>query len=203
MSQRDSRYPVGTVRAVLDTGLVTPPTAGALRQRLGPVQPHPDLLGQEGAQVLAAICDRLIPQPDRAEPIDIAARLHRDVAIGGGDGWRYATLPADGAALVAGVAGVDWSARALTGQGFLDCDDAARDHVLETVQRGAMRGPAWQGLDQVRWFEELLVAVTETYFAHPLAQEEIGYLGMADAQGWPEVGFGAREPFEPIAEAAG
>ena len=198
----DHHYPAGTVRAVLDTESVTAPTAAALRRRMEGVAPHPALLDAAGTTLLAAICERLIPQPDRAEPIDIAARLHHAVATGGGDGWRYAALPADGASLVAGVAGVDWTARALTGQGFLALDDAVRDRVLDTVQRGAVRGPAWQGLDQVRWFEELLVAVTEIYYGHPVAQEEIGYLGMADAHGWPEVGFGAREPFEPVAVPA-
>ena len=99
MTRRDDRYPVGTVRAVLDSGWVTPPTAVALRRRLQPIAPHPTLLDAVGTALLAAICNRLIPQPDRADPVDIATRLHRDIATGGGDGWRYATLPADGAAL--------------------------------------------------------------------------------------------------------
>ena len=194
----DHHYPAGTVRAVLDTDLVTAPTARALRQRFSPVEPHLHLLGEEGAALLYAICDRLIPQPDRADPIDIAARLHAQVATGGGDGWRYAALPSDAAALVSGVAGVDASARAMTGHGFLDLDDAARDGVLSAVQRGDPPGDAWATLDTARWFEELLVAVTEIYYGHPVAQEEIGYLGMADAPGWPEVGIGARAAYEPV-----
>ena len=194
----DRRYPAGTVRAVLDTDLVTAATARALRRRLGPVDPHAPLLDEAGAALLASICDRLIPQPDRPEPIDIAARLHAQVATGGGDGWRYATLPGDATALVAGVAAVDASARAMTGKGFLVLDGAARDGVLSAVQRGDPPGDAWATLDAARWFEELLVAVTEIYFGHPIAQEEIGYLGMADAKGWSDVSIAARAVHEPI-----
>ena len=198
----DHHYPVGTVRAVLDTELVTAPTAAALRQRLSPVEPHLHLLGEDGMAVLAAICDRLIPQSDRTEQIDIAARLHAQVAVGGGDGWRYAALPGDAAALVAGVAAVDASARAATGHGFRELDDAARDSVLGAVQRGDAAGDAWATLDARRWFEELLVGVTEIYYGHPAAQEEIGYLGMADAPGWTDVGLGARASYEPVEVAS-
>ena len=194
----DHHYPEGTVRAVLDTDLLTAPTARALRQRLGPVEPHFHLLGEEGAAMLRAICDRLIPQPDRADPIDIAIWLHAQVATGGGDGWRYAVLPGDAAALIAGVAGVDASARLLAGRSFLELDDATRDGVLSAVQRGDPPGDAWTTLPAARWFEELLVAVTEIYYGHPVAQEEIGFLGMADAPGWPDVGLGARAVYEPV-----
>jgi hypothetical protein len=48
-----------------------------------------------------------------------------------------------------------------------------------------------------RFFEELLVLATETYYAHPLAQEEIGYAGMADAAGWQAIGLDEREAHEP------
>lgn len=202
MTAHDHRYPIGTVRAVLATDHVTAPTAAALRRRQQPVDPHLNRLGATGIALLVAICDRLIPQADRDEPIDIVARLHRDVAAGGGDGWRYASLPADGTALVAGVAAVEASAHAMTGRGFLDLDEASRDAVLDAVQCGAALGAAWRELDQKRWFEELLVMVTEIYYGHPIAQEEIGYLGMADAHGWPDVGLGARAAFEPVAQAA-
>jgi hypothetical protein len=41
------------------------------------------------------------------------------------------------------------------------------------------------------------VLATETYYAHPLAQEEIGYAGMADARGWRAIGLDEREAHEP------
>ena len=194
----DSHYLAGTVRAVLDTDLVTAQTAAALRRRLEPSDAHFHVLGADGLRLLVAICDRLIPQSDRESPIDLAQRLHRNIAIGDGDGWRYATLPGDRAALIVGVAAVDASARTMTGMSFLGLDDDGRDTVLAAVQRGDAPRKEWEPIVQKRWFEELLVAVAELYFAHPIAQEEIGYLGMADAQGWAEVGLGARAAFEPV-----
>lgn len=195
---RDDHYPAGTVRALLDTDLVTAPTVAALRRRLEPVAGHNGLFDESGIALLAAICERLIPQGDRAEPIDIAARLHRQIATGGGDGWRYATLPQDGAAWRAGVTGVDESAHALTGRRFVELEQDARDAVLIAVQRGTARGATWSNLDAKRWFEELLAATCEVYYSHPLAQEEIGFVGMADSHGWDQVGIGARAAHEPV-----
>ncbi len=194
----DSHYPAGTVRAVLDTDLVTAQTSAALRRRLQPSDAHFHVLSADGLRLLVAICDRLIPQSDRESPIDLAQRLHRNIAIGDGDGWRYATLPGDRAALILGVAAVDASARTMTGMSFISLDDVGRDTVLAAVQRGEAPHMEWEPTFQKRWFEELLVALAELYFAHPIAQEEIGYLGMADAQGWAEVGLGARAAFEPV-----
>ncbi|MBW3634848.1 MAG: GMC family oxidoreductase [Armatimonadetes bacterium] len=48
-----------------------------------------------------------------------------------------------------------------------------------------------------RFFEELLAEATEHYYAHPLAQEEIGYAGFADAPGWKRIGLDERENREP------
>ena len=48
-----------------------------------------------------------------------------------------------------------------------------------------------------RFFEEMLSEVVALYYSHPLAQEEIGYVGMADARGWPRVGPGELEAHEP------
>jgi hypothetical protein len=58
-------------------------------------------------------------------------------------------------------------------------------------------GAAWEGVDQARWFEEILATLVDIFYAHPLASEKIGFAGMADARGWPDVGIGAREEREP------
>ena len=43
----------------------------------------------------------------------------------------------------------------------------------------------------------MLAELTETYYAHPLAQEEIGYVGMADLPAWTKIGLNEREEREP------
>ncbi len=70
---------------------------------------------------------------------------------------------------------------------------------MRQVQRGRASGAAWRTLPSHRFFEELLAEVTEAYYSHPLAQEEIGYTGMADAHGWQHVSLNDLESWEPRA----
>ncbi len=74
-----------------------------------------------------------------------------------------------------------------------------QDAVLGSVQNEEAAGATWNLLPSRRFFEELLAEVTEIYYAHPLAQEEIGYAGMADAPGWTRIGLDEREEREPQA----
>ena len=192
----DERYPSGTIRDILDTDLVTAATAKALRARL--VAPKGSgVFNVAQRRTLAAICDRLIPQSGHQKPIDLAAIVENRLAVGIGDGWRYADMPDDVTALGSGLAAIDAIARRGFGAGFIDLDNMARDGLLKSVQHGDVPADLWADLDSKRFFETLLVAVTEADYAHPLAQEEIGYLGMADARGWSAVGLGARAPHEP------
>lgn len=192
----DDRYPASTVRSILETHLVTPATAAALRARLVE-SVGSGVFDAMGQKTLRAMCDRLIPQTDRSELIDLAAIVENGLATGVGDGWRYADMPDDIAALQSGLAAIEASARRAFDANFADLNSMARDRLLYDVQRGDVPADLWAGLDPMLFFETLLVAVTEAYYAHPLAQEEIGYLGMADASGWPDVGLGARAPHEP------
>ena len=97
-----------------------------------------------------------------------------------------------------GLAGFDDTARALAGTGFLDLSAEDRDRVILAVQAGDPPGAAWATLPPRRFFEDLLAAATEAFYAHPLAQEEIGYVGYADARGWQAIGLGEREAREPV-----
>lgn len=192
------RYPPGTVRALLDSDDVTAPTRAALCARL-------EETGQGAARyfdaqtfaTLRAACDRLLPQPDRAEPIDLAASIDARLAAGEGNGWRYAGVPPDGEAHRLGLRGLDERARARFGAPFAELNAADQDLVLAAVQRGALKGGAWDLVPARRFFEELLAEATETYYSHPLAQEEIGYVGMADAAGWQAIGLNELEAREP------
>ena len=197
----DHRYPDGTVRALLDGEHVTAPTRAALRQRLADAPAvHSDVLGGR-AVTLAAACDRLIPQPDRAAPIDVAATIHARLATGIGDGWRYADLPPDQEAWRRGLDGIDETARAMFAAAFASLPAGDRDTVLRAVQSGMPAGTIWRELPPARWFEELLAAAVEAYYAHPLAHEEIGYAGMADTPGWTMIGLGERQAREPAETA--
>lgn len=194
---QDHRYPVGTFAGLIDTPFVTAPTRAALKARLAmlPVM-EPRFLSAAEFALLGALCDRLLDEGgDRR--IDVPGAIDALLAAGTSDGWRYDALPDDGTAMRRGLAGFDQTARALCGASFLDLSDADRDRVIGAVQAGDPPGEAWTTLPASRFFEDLLAAATEAFYAHPLAQEEIGYVGYADARGWQAIALGEREPREP------
>lgn len=191
-------YPPGFVRALLDSEAVTEPTRAALRARLAqPVATAPAFLTETEFATLRVVCARLLPGEGPCGDIDVAGPIDARLAGGSGDGWRYDTLPPDGEAYRRGLAGIDEAAQAAFGVDFADLLPDAQDAVLRDVQRGTAAGDAWRSLPAARFFEELLAEATEAYFAHPLAQEAIGYAGMADAPGWTRIGLDEREEREP------
>ena len=192
------RYPEGTARALLASALVTPATRAVLLDRLAasPVA-EPRALDAAAFATLRAVCARLIPQPERSDPVDLAGAVDDRLARGEGNGWRYATMPPDAEAYERGLHGIDECARVTRGAAFVDLPGADQDEVLRAVQRGQPAGAAWGGLPADRFFEELLAELVESYYSHPVAQEEIGYVGFADAHGWQAVGLDQLAPHEP------
>ena len=190
-----SPYPSGTVRSLLETPQVTPKTRDVLEARLteSPVL-EPSFFTQESLAILRAVADRLIVQP---HGVDLAGSLDRRLTSGTGDGWRYSTMPPDPIAHQRGLIGVEESAQILLGQGFLALSISQQDTVLTAIQQGNAPGKTWETMPSTRYFEELLTELTETYYSHPLAQEEIGYVGMADATGWKAIGLNQLESWEP------
>ena len=194
---RDHRYPEGTFAGLIGTPFVTPPTRAALAARMAkPAVTAPRFLDPGEFALLGAICDRLLDQ-DGDRRIDVPGAIDTRLASGETDGWRYDALPDDGTAMKRGLAGFDDTARAMAGRGFLDLGPDDRDRVIEAVQGGHPAGAAWTALPAKPFFEDLLAAATESYYAHPLAQEEIGYVGYADARGWQQIELNGREPREP------
>ncbi|WP_324674477.1 gluconate 2-dehydrogenase subunit 3 family protein [Hymenobacter sp. GOD-10R] len=193
-------YPDGTVRALLDTDLVTEATRAALESRLQTPSLEPQFFDGTTYELLRAVAARLFPQPDRTEPIELAALIDERLLTGQSDGWRYDALPPDREAYRLGLGGINESAQLLFQQSFLSLAPEQQDAVLTAVQHGEAPGKTWETLPAVRFFEELLAELTENYYAHPLAQEEIGYVGMADVPGWHHLGLNALDPREPEAQ---
>lgn len=191
-------YPTGTVRALLETDLVTPPTRHALQARLRqPAVTTPRFFDARDFATLRAACARLIPQTEREQAIDLAGALDERLAAGKGDGWRYDQMPPDGEAHRRGLRGLDETAQALLAMNFQQLEAAQQDEVLLAVQRGEAHGETWRTLPARRFFEELLAELTEIYYSHPLAKEEIGDASMADAHGWQKISLDEHEAHEP------
>lgn len=191
-------YPAGTVRRLLDTNRVTAPTRAALRERMDkPPRTAPQALDEHAFATLRAACDRLIPQHHRELPINLAGALDERLADDTGDGWRYAALPPDADAYRQGLQGLDERAQSLFGSVFVALDGAQQDAVLQALQDGRATDGVWAALPAERFFEELLADLVQLYYSDPISQEEIGYVGMADAQGWSVLGLNAAEAWEP------
>ncbi|AWM34307.1 gluconate 2-dehydrogenase subunit 3 family protein [Hymenobacter nivis] len=196
-------YPAGTVRALLPTAHVSDATRAALQQRLdAPADYAPQLLAPETFALLEAVAACLFPQPDRPEhPIPLAPSVDQRLAEGRADGWRYDVLPPDREAYRLGLGGIQETAQALFLNDFPTLDTQQRHHVMQAVAGGTPPGTTWQTLDAARFFEEMLAELTETYYAHPLAQEEIGYVGMADLPAWTKIGLNEKDDREiPMSE---
>ncbi len=193
-------YPPGTVRELLDTDWVTRSTRDALRARLdGNHPPGGRFFRPDALVTLRAACGRLIPQPHREDPVDVAGCIDQRLADAAGNGWRYDSMPADADAYRAGLAGLDETARLRYGGAFHQLETLQQDEVLLAVQRGEAEGRVWELIPAPRFFEELLTESVEFYYSHPLAQEEIGYVGMADVTGWGALALNRLEPREPRA----
>ena len=190
-------YPEGTVRALLATDLVTEATRCALQARLDAPLYEPQFFDGTTYELLRAVAGRLFPQPERPEPIELAASIDERLFIGKSNGWRYDVLPPDREAYRLGLGGINESAQLLHGQPFLSLSPEQQDSVLQAVQQGTAPGSTWQTLPTDRFFEEMLAEMAENYYAHPLAQEEIGYVGMADVPGWHHLGLNQLDPREP------
>lgn len=193
------QYPSGSVRALLPTAHVSDATRAVLEERLTAAAGYePRFLAPEAYALLEAVANRLLPQPDRPDqPIALAPAVDQRLADGRADGWRYDALPPDREALRLGLGGIQEIAHALFQTDFRALPPERQDAVLHALAGGTPPGPAWQTLHAGRFFEELLAELTETYYAHPLAQEEIGYAGLADLPAWTKIGLNEHEDREP------
>ncbi|MGI8657001.1 MAG: gluconate 2-dehydrogenase subunit 3 family protein [Pyrinomonadaceae bacterium] len=193
----NKQYPSGTVRKLLDTALVTAQTRRALQGRLEEERVVPRFFDAHSFAVLCAACARLMPRIDGINLESIAGVIDKRLADGKGNGWRYDVLSADAETYTRGLQGLNESARASFKSDFVNLDESQQDEILYGVQRGEAIGETWKPLSASRFFEELLAELTEGFYSHPLALEDIGYAGMADAKGWHNIGLNRLDPQEP------
>jgi len=192
-------YPRGAVLALLDTPHLSAATRAAWEKRLHPAAlADPVFFSLAAFATLRAVEARLVT-PVGGIDTGAAACLDAQLAASEGPGWRYDTLPPDAVSYRDGIAAIDASAVASAGLPFAEFGAEAQDALLHDVQRGAAPGAIWAGLDQRRFFEMLLAALTEFQVAHPAVQDAIGCAAAADLPEWTAIGLGEREPREPEA----
>ncbi|GAA4501056.1 hypothetical protein GCM10023172_22320 [Hymenobacter ginsengisoli] len=187
-----------TSQELLSSAHVSAATRAALTQRLADTGAAytPQFLAPEAYGLLEAVAARLFPQPERPVPIPLAPAIDQRLAEGRADGWRYDALPPDREAYRLGLGGVQEIARALFNADFERLTTSQQDEVVQALAGPNPPGTTWQTLNAGRFFEELLAELTETYYAHPWAQDEIGYTGYADLPAWTRIGLNEKEPRE-------
>lgn len=165
----------------------------------------PQMLDAAGIETLRAMVDRIIPQsPPRH--IDLAARIDQRLARGSGDGWRFATLPADPTAYRLGLLALDRDASQRFGAPFSQLAPSQQDELLTLAAAGRCGGSHDLTGAQLRdWFEDVCADAVRLYVAHPQTMAHLGYSGIANGgDGMPKAGFlrvglGEREDWEPTA----
>ena len=174
-------------------------TRRVVRRRLEEVPPVRFFDGHE-ARTLAAVAERVVPQPDRddAEKIPVVPWIDEKLYEDRRDGYRYEELPPQREAWRLGLRGIDEAARALfDGREFVALDPLSQDVVLSHVQRGDAPGAAWERMPAARFFESVLsLTIVKTYYAHPLAWNEIGYGGPSSPRGYVRRREGGVDPWE-------
>lgn len=189
-----------TFQELLPTDHVSAATRAALTQRLAATDQaaayEPQFFAPETYQLLVAVAARLFPQPERPVPIPLASAVDERLAQGKSDGWRYDALPPDRETYRLGLGGIEQIAQALFKADFEQLAAAQQDEIIKVLATGNPPGEAWQTLRADRFFEEMLAELTENYYAHPWAQDEIGYTGYADLPTWTKIGLNEKEPRE-------
>ena len=174
-------------------------TREVVRQRLEEIPPLRFFTAEE-ARVLAAVAERIIPQPDRSENAKVMIvpwideKLYEDRR----DGYRYEELPPQREAWRLGLKGIDETAQALFGgQRFVNLDPLSQDVVLTHVAGGRAPGQVWVEMPAARFFKSVLsITIVKTYYAHPLAWNEIGYSGPSSPRGHVRKWEGGIDPWE-------
>ena len=197
---RNDHYPAGTVQALLQTDFVSPQTKEALQKRLNtPFVIIPSFFTKEEFITLQAVCKRLLPQPkERQELIDIAGIFDTNLKEGRtANGWRYNAMPPDEECFHQGMQAIEKSSQSHYSKAFQELSENEKDELLQAVQQKKIEGKWWENLPSHLFFEELMAALAEIYYSHPVGKEEIGDVSFADAKGWQHIGLNEKEEREP------
>jgi gluconate 2-dehydrogenase gamma chain len=151
-----------------------------------PQKMHPEFFSEQNFRVLSSVSERLIPQEELMDKVDLPGLLDASMASGEGDGWRYSEMPDDKTALQSGLEQIDAGSQQLYGVNFTALAPKQKDALLTSVQSGEIN---WQNLNAARFFEELLARLTEIYYSHPITRMSINDQSGFDLPGWNDIGL--------------
>ena len=196
MSGFKTPYPTYDVLDKWDSPSWNDQTRDALAKRLDEI-PTRRFLSEDQWSLLEAIVARLIPQPDRQEPVPIVPWIDDMLQKNQGPGYRYADMPPMREAWRKGLDAIKAEALNRHGKSFEELGKEAKDELLEDVQHNRVESSFWDGLPAGGFFlHHLLKETVGIYYSHPFAWSEIGYGGPASPRGYARLGFDERDPWE-------
>jgi hypothetical protein len=178
-------------------------TQKVIRQRLHNIPPL-TFFNPEEAHRLAAVAERIIPQAERSPDlrVPVAPFIDETLAKNETEGFREPDMPWHQEAWRLGLVGIEETSQALYKRPFVELDDSQQDSVLVCIEKGAPPGQTWKQVPARKFFQQLVEQVATVYYAHPLAWSEIGWAGPASPRGYVRIGYGMRDPWEPVEKAA-
>jgi hypothetical protein len=189
-------YPGYDVLAKWDTPSWNDATRRVVADRLENV-PRRRFFTEQEWSLLSAVVARVLPQPDRAEPIPIVPWIDSDVYERQTSGTRYAPLPPPQECWRRGLSLIEAEAEARHGRGFTVLTAVEQDALLHAIDAGDVRAAAWESFPPQRFFRHVLLStVVSIYYAHPDAWNEIGFGGPAAPRGYVRLAADRRDPWE-------
>ena len=182
---------------LLNTNLITKKTRQVLVSRINEKEEPALFFTAYQFNILTIVCDLLMAQNSAERICNPAVSIDKRLAAGKADGWRYDVMPDDRIALLSGIDGIDEFAFAKFKKPFQELYISDQINLLERIQKGETIGSNWKKILPILFFEELLVEVTAIFYSHPFVQQEIGFVGMADANGWKNIGLDSKDSIEP------
>ncbi|HEX3675550.1 MAG TPA: gluconate 2-dehydrogenase subunit 3 family protein [Rhizomicrobium sp.] len=192
------RYPGYDVLAKRDTPSWNAKTRQVIARRLA-TPGVPRFFSAEEWAIADAVCRRILPQTDDADPVSLVALLDAKLLADDGDGFREASMPYMRDAWRQGLFAIDGEAKARHGRGFAVLTDRERDALLRSMQGGEVKGDRWSDLDAKVFFERrILVDVPSLFYGHPKAWNEIGFGGPASPRGYVRLDGDRLDPWEAV-----
>ena len=171
-------------------------TREAVGRRLDEV-PGRHFLSADQWSLLEAVAARLMPQPEREDPVPIVPWIDDRLRKDRRPGYRYADMPPMREAWTSGLEAIAAECADRFGKPFQELPGEEQDAYLTDVQNGDVDARFWGDMAIQCFFSEMLLKdVLEIYYSHPTAWSEIGFGGPASPRGYVRLGFDERDPWE-------
>ena len=198
-NQFQSLYPDYDVLAKWNTPSWNEQTREVVAKRLNQI-PSREFFDELQYRTLEAVCDRVIPQPERSarEKVPIAPWLDQKLNNNETNGTRYLPLPPQQKCWKKGLNAIEAESKLRFKRSFHSLDQAEQDMLLKTIDDGEVEAPDWSKQLPARMFmrKVLLRDIVEIYYAHPSAWSEIGFGGPASPRGYLRLGTNRRDSWE-------